>query len=649
MPQREDRWEIPLLVLTAGLGLAAIWMLFASVHYMQRISRSAENNVVYEVLTTAPELARLQAALAQRFLPGSQVGDDDVALRFQILQNRTDLLANRESSRVRGDTPEALLLIDQIRRVVAEVTPRMEALRSAGDATAVLHAFEPLNAKAARLAALTTSATADRIATNEGKLRDIFWLLLLEIAGLLACGLTLVTLLRRARRRSRDLAEKDTLTGLASRLSFNAVLATEFERRRGPGRLAVLMFDLDHFKHVNDTLGHAAGDRLLVAVAERLRPALADAALFARLSGDEFAAIFLSDGAEGEAERAAIRILDAFVPPFEILGTTISASASIGVAALEGGEGQPEELLKNADLALYDVKANGRSGLRLCHAELKRGYLARQTLAADLEHALRREELGLAFQPILALETLETRGFEALLRWHHPERGAISPAEFIPIAEETRLILPIGRWVIDEACRVAAEWPEEIGIAVNLSARQFADPLLLPGITTSLRRHGVAAGRLTLEITESALIRDDGAARAMLDEMRALGMRTALDDFGTGYASLSYLTRFPFDVIKIDQSFVRGSGPRSNDATIIETICDLARRLDLVIVAEGVETEEQLAMLRAAGCDKGQGYLFDRPLGEAASAARLAAERLKATRTALHASASDQRQGTAGR
>ncbi|BDA82601.1 hypothetical protein Sa4125_01430 [Aureimonas sp. SA4125] len=627
--RREYRWEPLLLGTTAVLGLSAAALLFFSAQYMKRISMSPENNVIYEVMTTYPELTRLQATVATRFLPGSTVSDQDVALRFAIVENRMQVLGTESSRRLRQDGAEASVLIERMRSAVASVAPQMAALRDPADAVAVLKVFEPLNVHATRLAALTTSAAATRIADSEQKLIDIYWLLLAEILGLLTCGVILIVLLQRTRKKAEDSAASDFLTGLPNRMSFNTVLSAEFDKGEPKDTLAVVMFDLDLFKNVNDTLGHAAGDSLLRLVAERLSPLLTDACLFARLSGDEFAAIFRSPQAEVLSQVAARQLRLAFAAPFQIAETRVQCSASIGIAVCGEDDVTPEDLLKNADLALYAVKDDRRGDIRMYHPQMKEAYLARQNLSKDLEMALFKDEFELNFQPVVSLATGLTCSLEALIRWRHPVRGMVSPADFIPIAEESAMILPIGRWVIGEACAAASGWPETIGIGVNLSARQFVDPELGPSIVDALSRHGLEPSRLTLEITETALIQNDHTVVGILNALREIGVKISLDDFGTGYASLSYLTRFPFDTIKIDQSFVRGSPQHGNSGTIVEAICDLADKLGMSTVAEGIETEQQLAMVRAAGCRYGQGYLFARPMTAAQCAARLCAERLR--------------------
>ncbi|WAJ29471.1 putative bifunctional diguanylate cyclase/phosphodiesterase [Antarcticirhabdus aurantiaca] len=621
-------WEIPLVAATSAMALAAVGMLFVGAHQVGRISQSAENNVVYQVMATAPELTRLQATIAARFMPDPKVTDDDVGLRLDIVLNRLDVLTANDARKLRRNDPEASKLVEEMVGAVRSVAPTIRNLRTEFDATRTLEVLEPLNARAARLASLTTAMASRRIADGEWRLAWIFRTVSAQVVGLTLSGLALVLLLRRMRQQARTAAEIDALTGLASRGSFNAAIELAAHRSRAPGSMAVLMLDLDLFKHVNDTLGHAAGDALLREAADRLRPVLKDAASISRLGGDEFAALFVGERAREAASRGAQRVLECFARPFMPADVPVTISTSIGLCVLESGDEGAADLLKGADLALYAAKEGQRGTLQVCDTSLKRAYAARRSLAKDLEHAVARDELRLAFQPIVCLATRRTAGFEALLRWQHPCRGSVSPAEFIPIAEDSGLILPIGQWVIREACRTAANWPGDVRITVNISARQFSDSGLVDCITAALADSGTEAERLTLEITESTLIRDDGGVLGALETLRGMGIRVALDDFGTGYASLSYLTRFPFDVIKIDRSFVQGSSGGANHQVVVQSICDLAGKLGVGTVAEGIETEEHARLAREAGCDLGQGYLFDRPLSAVDCAARLAAERL---------------------
>jgi diguanylate cyclase (GGDEF)-like protein len=412
------------------------------------------------------------------------------------------------------------------------------------------------------------------------------------------------------------MARRDALTGLPNRVLFREHV--EAALGRGPGKpFSVLSLDLDGFKAINDTLGHPVGDALLKAVAERLQKAAPDADVVARLGGDEFAVIQQQAG-EGDIPALAQRLVDAMHLPFGIEGHRIVLGASIGIAAsADLGDvttaGTPDTLLKNADLALYRAKADGRGTYRFFEADMDARLQARRSLELDLQMALERKQFEILYQPLVDTKQGRVAGFEALLRWHHPVRGTVSPAEFIPVAEETGLIRAIGAWVLEQACREAATWPGDVKVAVNLSPVQFTAGNLVETVSRALKQSGLAANRLELEITESLLLQDNGAVLDMLHQLRELGTRIAMDDFGTGYSSLSYLQRFPFDKIKIDQSFIRQLSVRPDSIAIVRAVIGLGRSLGMAIIAEGVETQEQLEVLQAEGCWDVQGYLFSPP------------------------------------
>jgi len=423
-----------------------------------------------------------------------------------------------------------------------------------------------------------------------------------------------ITERRRAEARIAYMAHHDALTGLPNRLLFRERMEQELGRldRKG-GWLAVLCLDLDHFKNVNDTLGHPAGDMLLQAVAQRLRACVREPDTVARLSGDEFAILLPACDQPGAVKTLADRLLKAISAPYDIEGHRVVVTASIGAALVPGDGDNADELLKNADMALYRAKTDGRAAFRFFEAEMHARLQTRLALEMDLREAAEKGQLEVFYQPLFDLTLGRVSGFEALLRWHHPERGLVSPVQFIPLAEETGLILPIGEWVLRRACAEAMRWPEHVKVAVNLSARQFRSPNLIEAISAALAESGMPANRLELEITESVLLQDDEAVLALLHRLRGLGLRIALDDFGTGYSSLSYLRTFPFDKIKIDQSFVREMDARPDCAAIVNAVAGLAVSLGMAVTAEGVETAEQLQRLREAGCTEVQGYLVGRP------------------------------------
>lgn len=424
-----------------------------------------------------------------------------------------------------------------------------------------------------------------------------------------------ITQARKARDDLAVMANYDSLTGLANRHRFSTVLnqmATDGAGARSP--CCLMFLDLDNFKTVNDTLGHGVGDQLLKVVAKRLKSCIREGDLLARLGGDEFAFLSLLRMNRDEAEVLARRLVAALSEPVQLDGVLVEVSTSVGVAlAPEDGQ-DPQALLQCADLALYAAKAAGRNTYRFFSVEMGESTRARARLQHELGHALATEQFTLHFQPQMNLQTGDMRGFEALVRWQHSERGLIGPAEFIPVAEETGQIVPLGTWVLRAACRAAVTWPAHLRVAVNLSAVQFRSSSVLDIVDEVLAETGLAPERLELEITESALLEDDEAAQATLEALRSRGVRVAMDDFGTGYSSLAYLRRFSMDKLKIDGMFVRSLDRDVDAQAVVTAIISLARALKLDTTAEGIETPEQMQMLKALGCDDVQGYHIARPM-----------------------------------
>ncbi|MEN3308090.1 MAG: hypothetical protein V7603_4292, partial [Micromonosporaceae bacterium] len=388
-------------------------------------------------------------------------------------------------------------------------------------------------------------------------------------------------------------------------------------RRAGGPELAVLFIDLDDFKTVNDSLGHQAGDELLVAVARRLRSSVRSADTAARFGGDEFA-VLLEDAGELPATRVARTVLETLEAPFTVGGRDVFVRASVGMATADWQVSTPETLLRNADVAMYRAKSAGGNGFEVFRPSMHTEAMHRLELRADLERALERDELVLYYQPVMDLATGYPASFEALIRWQHPTRGLLEPGHFVPIAEETGLIIPIGRWVLRTACAQARAWQQLFGLslamAVNVSIRQLADDGLVSDVAQALRDSGLDPPSLTLELTESAFMSDADAAIARVKAIKSLGVRIAIDDFGTGYSSLSYLDRIPADIIKIDRSFVSLLMESGERPPLVQMILDLARNLDVQTVAEGVEHQTQFQRLQELGCFLGQGFLFSRPL-----------------------------------
>ena len=423
----------------------------------------------------------------------------------------------------------------------------------------------------------------------------------------------------------------DSLTGLANRALFADRLQHAMSRtERAPTELAVLFLDLDDFKTVNDSLGHSEGDLLLIAVADRLRAGVRAGDTIARMGGDEFA-VLVEDQTEGETPvDVGRRLLTQLEKPFVHGGKELFVRASIGIATTRSRDHTADDVLRNADVAMYTAKSNGKNRLEVFEPGMHTAALTRLALKGDLERALERGEFRLVYQPIVRLGGGRLSGVEALLRWQHRDRGSVAPADFIPVAEETGLILPLGRWVLEHACAQAAAWnaisPRPITISVNVSGRQLQQPAFATEVAQVLASTGLAPELLTLELTESILMQDAEAAIAMLADLKSLGVRLAIDDFGTGYSSLNYLRRFPIDELKIDRSFVASLDDGPTQSAVVLSILRLSETLHLETVAEGIEEPSQLAVLRDLGADLGQGYLFARPLDVPAVTALIEAD-----------------------
>jgi diguanylate cyclase (GGDEF)-like protein len=422
-----------------------------------------------------------------------------------------------------------------------------------------------------------------------------------------------VTERRRVEAQIAHMSRHDALTDLPNRVLFREHMERDLARVRGGESLAVLCLDLDHFKTVNDSLGHGVGDAMLQAVAGRLRECVRDTDTVARLGGDEFAILQVGAKQPAAATALAQRIVEALGQRFDLAGHQLVIGASVGIAVSPNDGDSPDQLMKNADLALYRAKQDGRNGFRFFEPEMDAKMRLRRSLEADLRKALTQGEFELFYQPVVNLRHNEISGLEALLRWRHPERGMISPGDFIPLAEESGLIIPIGEWVLRTACAEAATWSSAVTVAVNLSPVQFKSKNLVATVVSALAASRLPPTRLELEITETVLMQDNEATMDVLHQFRDLGVRISMDDFGTGYSSLSYLRRFPFDKIKIDQSFVRDLALSGDSLSIVRAVTGLGSSLGMVTTAEGVETPEQLNMLRAEGCTEVQGFIFSPP------------------------------------
>jgi diguanylate cyclase (GGDEF)-like protein/PAS domain S-box-containing protein len=411
-------------------------------------------------------------------------------------------------------------------------------------------------------------------------------------------------------------AVHDELTGLPNRAMFMEQLRRALSELEGRDRVAVMFIDLDHFKVVNDSLGHQAGDRLLVTVADRLRAATRPSDVVARFEGDTFTVLCNGVPDERDVRAVADRLVEAVSGPMVVSDSEHFVTASVGIAVADGDMDTPETLLRNADAAMHHAKDQGRARIEVFESDAHDRAANHLRTGNDLHRALERSELLLHYQPIVDLPTGKVSGFEALLRWQHPERGLVPPVDFIELAENTGLIVPIGTWVLEEACRQLVKWHDagsDVSMSVNLSPRQLKEASLPEEVAAILERTGVRNNRVWLELTESTLMTNAEATITALEELRSLGVHLAVDDFGTGYSSMAYLKRFPVESLKIDRAFVSGIGEDPEDSAICDAVVSLAHALDLGVVAEGVETPKQVDALRGLGCERAQGFLFGRP------------------------------------
>jgi diguanylate cyclase (GGDEF)-like protein len=463
-----------------------------------------------------------------------------------------------------------------------------------------LQQLKSANVRAARVRELADGRT---LAVNFVPVEDNGWLVTLED----------ITEQQVAKAQITHMAHHDALTGLPNRVLFHKRLTEAVARSRRGEICAVLCLDLDHFKSVNDTLGHPIGDALLQAVTERLKAQVRETDTVARLGGDEFAVVQSSVDQPHDATVLARRLIEKLNVPYKLDGNHVVTGVSIGIAIVPHDGSDPDQILKNADMALFRAKSDGRSRFCFFEAEMDARMQARRTLEIALRNALSIGEFVLFYQPLMNLRTGSVIGFEALMRWIHPERGLVQPSGFIPLAEEIGLLIPLGEWALRRACSDAAGWPADMKVAVNVSVTQFTSHTLVEDVAAALRDSGLPAARLELEITETVMLEDTEELFRTLHQLRDLGVGIALDDFGTGYSSLSYLRRFPFTKVKIDRSFIEGLGKHADSDAIVTAVTALCETLGMITLAEGVETEDQLQRLHAANCDEAQGYLFSKP------------------------------------
>ncbi|WJY17961.1 EAL domain-containing protein [Alteriqipengyuania flavescens] len=426
-----------------------------------------------------------------------------------------------------------------------------------------------------------------------------------------------------------QLARTDVVTGLANRAGLNHQMVERLMVVGSDRKLALFWMDLDRFKEVNDTLGHPVGDRVLTEIARRLQALELDDTTIARFGGDEFIVV-TEVGSRKESEDVAQAILAAINRPIRIDADRLELGASMGIALMPDDGSDFDTLMQSADLALYDAKINGRNRATFFDGSMTRDLVRRKEIEAELRHAIQRDELSIFFQPIVDLETGRIRTFEALVRWFHPQRGEMRPDEFIPVAEDTGLIITLGNWITQQAAKACAQWPEDVTIAVNLSPIQIRAPGAALGILAALREARLDPTRLELEVTESLFLEDSENTARFIEELSGHGVRFALDDFGTGYSSLAYIDKFPFKKIKVDRSFVSGKDVGRKSEAIIRAVAEMGNQLEMDIVAEGLETVEQVQAVKNAGCTLGQGYYFSRAVPDYLAAILLSNEHGKA-------------------
>ncbi|MGY4283204.1 diguanylate cyclase (GGDEF)-like protein [Bradyrhizobium sp. LM2.7] len=598
-----------LAVAIAGVALSVLGMSFVGVLADRRLATRTSR---FEEIISELSLARQQVEDSQKEIQDQKIRLDtainnmveglcmfDAEKRLVVCNERYALLYRLPPELLRTGTPHA----DIIRHRVVNGILKGDA--NEGAAKQFI----------SKLAALPFDAVSSRIDEfADGRLICVTRQPMVG-GGWVATHLD-VTEQRQSEAKITHMAQHDALTDLPNRVLLRERMEHAIAVTRNGGLdLAVLMLDLDRFKEVNDTLGHPAGDSLLRAVAARLCECTTETALIARLGGDEFAVIDYVTNPAVEAATLAEKIRKALCEPFDLGDHRVTVGTSIGIAIAPRDGNDSDVIMKSADLALYSAKSGGRGAFRFFEPELDEIMHARRNLERDMRDALAGHQFELYYQPFVDAATGKTTGFEALLRWHHPQRGLVMPGEFIPLAEETGLIVPLGEWVLRTACAEAAKWPVDLSIAINLSPAQFRSKELVPVIVGALASSGVAPHRLELEVTETVIMHDSEAVFAALGQLRQLGVRIALDDFGTGYSSLSFLQRFPFDKIKIDRSFVSElTSAKAEARHLARAVVRFAVSLSKTTTAEGVETKEQLDILREEGCAETQGYYFSRPV-----------------------------------
>lgn len=620
--------------------VATAYIAYVITERQSALQKFSRYNDSWAIGQTVSEYMRLEHVLAGYALNLNQDARDEVRLRLDIMLGRLELLQQGNLRSFIQNDPQRRELFVNLTDILQMLDVRLDKL-DAESIKPVLQSMGTLDAPMTALASSAVEYDVGLIDAAQAEVRQLHLIYTGLAAGLILCGVVLVILLLRhnklldrahgsMQRLTHDLrqatgelqsqnfrlehdAHHDALTGLPNRVLFRQDLEKRLQTAQSGGQSAiVLLLDLDGFKDVNDTLGHDVGDALLQAVAGRLTKLGERGDMVCRLGGDEFA--LLSTGlSEEEARGLADRLMETISQPYHVGELEIKIGTCVGVAISEG-EPDTEELFKHADLALYEAKALGPGHASVFKSQMQTRLREKKSFEADLQNALENGEMEVYYQPQACTITREICGYEALLRWTHPIRGAVSPVEFIPVAEKIGVIHALGDWVLKTACLEAARWNKPLKIAVNLSPVQFRSLNLIQSVIDALEQSGLQAKRLELEITESVLLDKNEQTLSSLRQLKTLGIQIAMDDFGTGYSSLGSLSGFPFDKIKIDRSFVRDVTTRPDALAIVELVTGVGRSLKMVTIAEGIETEEQFECLKRLDCDQVQGYLIGKPM-----------------------------------